>query len=137
LRWGETRGVAAAAAIPRARDNEGGDNSELGVSFQIIETPKDFRADSTCGLASQPGSALDRSVMRDFKATEQEILASNNLKDKRRTISTRPSLKHVKMKCAFCYAYLIRLERRHVRPERISLPSFLSGRHSRFGLQKR
>jgi hypothetical protein len=45
----------------------------LGVSFQIIETPKDFRADSTCGLASQPtcpDSALDRSALRDFKATQ-------------------------------------------------------------------
>jgi hypothetical protein len=31
----------------------------------------------------------------------------------------------------------IRLERRHVRPERISLLYFLSGRHSRFDLQKR
>ena len=63
----------------------------LGVSFQIIETPKDFRADSTCGLASQPtcpDSALNRSVLRDFKATQQEILASNNLKGKRRTINT-------------------------------------------------
>jgi hypothetical protein len=26
----------------------------LGVSHQIIQTPSDFRADSTCGLASQP-----------------------------------------------------------------------------------
>ena len=41
--------------------------------------------------ASQPtcrGSALDRSALGDFKATQQEILGSNNLQGKRRTIST-------------------------------------------------
>jgi hypothetical protein len=56
----------------------------LGVSHQIIETPTDFRANSTCGLASQhtcPDSALDRSVLRDVKATQTGDLASNNLKD--------------------------------------------------------
>jgi hypothetical protein len=58
----------------------------LGVSLQIFQTPTDFRANLTCGLASQPtcpDSALDRSVLRDLKATQTGDLASNNLKDKR------------------------------------------------------
>jgi hypothetical protein len=63
----------------------------VGVSFQITQTPLRFSRGTTCGIASQPtrpGSALDRRVLRDFEATQQEILASNNLKGKRRTINT-------------------------------------------------
>jgi hypothetical protein len=63
----------------------------LGVSFQIFQTPKHFRADSSCGLASQPtcpDSALDRSVLRDLQVTQTGNLASNNLKGKKRTINT-------------------------------------------------
>jgi hypothetical protein len=63
----------------------------LGVSFQIFQTPKQFRADSSCGLVSQPtcpDSALDRSVLRDLQVTQTGNLASNNLKGKKRTINT-------------------------------------------------
>jgi hypothetical protein len=63
----------------------------LDVSHHITQTPLRFLRGTTCGIASQPacrGSALDRSVLRDFKATQQEILASNNLKGKRGTINT-------------------------------------------------
>ena len=75
----------------------------LGVSFQIFQTPKHFRADSSCGLASQPtcpDSALDRSVLRDLKATQTGDLASNNLKDKRRTIN----------EVRFCYLIFASIE---------------------------
>jgi hypothetical protein len=37
------------------------------------------------------------------KPPNQEILASNNLKGKRRTITTRPNPILVRAKCAFCY----------------------------------
>jgi hypothetical protein len=79
---------------------------DLGVSHHITQTPLRFLRRTTCGIASQPtcpGSALDRSVLRDFKATQQETLASNNLKGKRRTISntSRPNPILVRAKCAF------------------------------------
>jgi hypothetical protein len=41
---------------------------------RYFKPPTDFRANSTCGLASQPtcpDSALDRSVLRDLKATQR------------------------------------------------------------------
>jgi hypothetical protein len=47
----------------------------LGVSHHITQTPLRFLRGTTCGIASQPtcrGSALDRSVLRDLEATQQE-----------------------------------------------------------------
>jgi hypothetical protein len=84
-----------------------------------------------------PDSALDRSALRDLKATQTGDVASNNLKDKRRTTnSTRPSLKPVKNEGALLLPD-IRLDRRHVRLERSSLLYFVSGRHGRCDLRIR
>ena len=64
---------------------------DVSVSHQITQTPLRFSRGTTSANARQPtrrGSALDRSALSDFKATQQEILGSNNLQGKRRTIST-------------------------------------------------
>jgi hypothetical protein len=64
---------------------------DVSASHHITQTPLRFSRGTTSANASQPtcrGSALDRSALGDFKATQQEILGSNNLQGKRRTIST-------------------------------------------------
>ena len=100
----------------------------VGVSFQITQTPLRFSRGTTCGIASQPtcpGSALDRRVLRDLQVTQQEILVSNNLKGKRRTISTSLVSENPRAKCAARYAYLIFPSIEHVQRRRTQLPSLL------------
>jgi hypothetical protein len=80
----------------------------LGVSFQIIQTPKDFRADSTCGLASQPmhirpacpDSALDRSVLRDFKATQTGDIGCEQPERQEEGDNHKPGVRNPRAKCA-------------------------------------
>jgi hypothetical protein len=78
----------------------------LGVSFQIIQTPKDFRADSTCGLASQPtyvpcpGSALDRSVLRDFKAIQTGDIGFEQPERQGEDDKHKPGVRNPRAKCA-------------------------------------
>jgi hypothetical protein len=75
----------------------------LGVSFQIFQNPKDFRADSTCGLASQPtcpDSALDRSVLRDFKATQTEDTGFEQPKRQEEDDKHKPGVRNPRAKCA-------------------------------------
>ena len=64
---------------------------DVSFSHHVTQPPLRFSRGTTSANARRPtrrGSALDRSALSDFKATHQEILASNNLQGKRRTIST-------------------------------------------------
>jgi hypothetical protein len=64
---------------------------------------------SRCGPAASQASLcaltanLDRSVLRDRKGTQTEDLASNNPKDKRRTINTRqtPEIGASEVRCGY------------------------------------
>jgi hypothetical protein len=56
-----------------------------------METPTDFSQIRPAALQASPRALtahLDRSVLRDRKGTQTGDLASNNLKDKMRTINT-------------------------------------------------
>ena len=94
----------------------------------------------TASRAREPPSKTSRATPRNRKtklATQTGDLASNNLKDKRRTINkhtTKPETR--KNEVRFCYLIFASIED-CIRPERGSLLYFLSGRHSRFDLQKR
>ena len=67
---------------------------DVSFSHHVTQPPLRFSRGTTSATARRPtrrGSALDRSALSDFKATQQEILASINLEAKRRAISTRPN----------------------------------------------
>ena len=67
---------------------------DVSFSHHVTQPPLRFSRGTTSSNARRPtrrGSALDRSALSDFKATQQEILASINLEAKRRAISTRPN----------------------------------------------
>ena len=67
---------------------------DVSFSHHVTQTLLRFSRGPTSATARRPtrrGSALDRSALSDFKATQQEILASINLEAKRRAISTRPN----------------------------------------------
>ena len=76
---------------------------DVSVSHHVTQTPLRFSRGTTSANARQPtrrGSALGRSALSDFKATHQEILGSNNLQGKRRTISTSLVSENPRAKCA-------------------------------------
>jgi hypothetical protein len=132
---------------PESKDENWVSNHRLGqfrISAPVTRSNPNPDSYSRCGPAASQASLramtahLKGSVLRDRKGTQTGDLALNNLKDRRRTINTSPSLKPVQTKCAAVVLLPdIRLDRRHVRLERLALRYVLSGRHGRYGLRMR